>query len=133
MMTTTLGALFEAEPALLRLAGEKLPFAVAYRVAKLTKAVGEETRHFHEQRNALVKQYGEPRNGNPDDVHVLPAMATWAPFVAAVQELASVPVTLPLDPIDLVSVSTLTITAADLLQLGALVTAETTPAPPTVN
>lgn len=122
---TTLGQLAEAEPALARLAAEKLPFQTAYRVAKLAKAVGEETKHFYDQRNALVKEYGEPKpGGTPEEIQVLPSSPMWPEFVRKVQELVAVAVTVPLAPVDLASANGLQIAATDLLLLGPLVVVE---------
>jgi len=125
---TTLGALGLAEPALERLAGEKLSFQTAYRISKLKKAVAEETKHFYEERNALVKKYGSTNGKGPDDVTVSPSSEHWATFVKEVTELAEVPVTIPLWPIDLTKIDDLKITAADLLLLDSLVTLEAEPA-----
>jgi hypothetical protein len=121
-ITASLGALADAEPALERLAGEKLPFQTAYRVAKLKRAVAEETRHFYEQRNALVREHGQARpGGGPDDVHVLPTMPSWPTFVAKVTELAAVQATIPLWPLDLTTVPGLTIAPSDVLLLEPLI------------
>lgn len=132
MIELTLGHCVDADPALSRLAAQKLPFAGAYRIAKLAKAVADELRHFQEQRNALVTEYGSERPAaTPEERaqhgetvrYIDPTAPDWWTFVARLQELAAVPVSLPLDPIDLTTVEGLEITAADLLQLGALVTA----------
>jgi hypothetical protein len=128
MIDTTLGQLAEAEPALARLAAEKLPFRTAHLIAKLAKAVAEETKYFHEERNALVKEFGEVKpGGTPDEIQVGPTMASWPAFVAKVNELVAVPVTIPLAPIDLTTLAPekldkLEVSAADLLLLdGSLV------------
>jgi len=121
---TTLGALGMAEPALERLASEKLSFQTAYRISKLKKAVAEETKHFYEQRNDLVKTYGTTNGKGPEDVTVAPGSEHWGTFVEKVTELAAVPVTIPLWPIDLTKIEDLKITAADILLLDTLVTLE---------
>jgi len=125
---TTLGALGMAEPALERLAAEKLSFKTAYRISKLKKAVAEETKHFYEERNKLVKEYGSTNGKGPDDITVSPSSEHWPTFVAKVTELAEVPVTIPLWPIDLTTIDNLSITAADLLLLEPLVKMEEEPA-----
>jgi hypothetical protein len=120
---TTLGQLADAEPALTRLGAEKLPFQAAYQIAKLAKAVAEETKHFYEQRNALVKEYGERKpGGGPDEIQVGPTMTTWPTFVAKVSELVTVSATIPQAPLDLTGIEGLSIAATDLLLLGPLVT-----------
>ena len=116
-----LGVLVGAEPAIGRLAEEKLPFQAAYRVTKLLRAVGEEIRHFHEERNKLVRSYGEPRNGGgPEDIVVLPTSPNFPAFRDKLEELAAVQITLALDPLDLAAIPTLSIAATDLFQLGPL-------------
>jgi len=127
---TTLGGLAEAEPALARLAAIKLPYAAAYQVAKLTKAVAEELRHFHEQREALIREFGTSRPSTPDErarggdetvIQVLASGPRWGEFLAQARELSLVPVTLQVPPFDLATVPNLEIAATDLLQLGVLV------------
>jgi hypothetical protein len=124
LIEVTLGYLAEAEPALARLAAEKLPFKTAHALAKLAKAVADETKYFHEQRNALVKEHGEVKPGGaPDEILVGPTMAGWRAFVAKVNELVGVPVTLALDPIDLTTLDPkvldrLETSANDLIVLG---------------
>ncbi len=123
-ISATLGQLADAEPALGRLASEKLPFQVSYRIAKLARAVAVETKHFHDARNALVREYGQAKSGGADEMHVTPDMPNWSDFVTKVVELAAVEATIPLWPIDLTTVEGLTISAGDLLLLGPLVTLE---------
>src|SRR6187549_462171 len=98
---STLGALGMAEPALERLASEKLSFQTAYRISKLKKAVAEETKHFYEERNKLVKQYGSSNGKGEEDITVSPSSKHWATFVKEVTALSEVPVTINLWPIDL--------------------------------
>jgi hypothetical protein len=128
-ITTTLGALSMAEPALERLAGEKLPFQTAYRITKLKKAVTEEVKHFYEERNTLVKKYGSTNGKGPEDITVQPTSEHWPAFVSDVTELANVEVTIPLWPIDLSHIENLTIAAKDLELLEPLLKAEAPAAP----
>ena len=117
---TTLGTLAGAESALTRLSEDKLPYQTAYSVAKVLRAVSEELRHFHEERNKLVREYGEPGEP-PEEVKILPTSPNWAAFRNEFEELAAVKVTLPVDPLDLTTISNLTIAPLDLLQLGPLI------------
>jgi hypothetical protein len=126
---TTLGALSMTEPALERLASEKLPFQTAYRLSKLKKAVAEEVKHFYEERNTLVKKYGSTNGKGPEDITVQPTSEHWPAFVADVTELANVEVTIPLWPIDLTTIENLTIAAKDLELLEPLLKAEAPAAP----
>lgn len=132
MIATTLGQCVEAEAALGRLAAQRMPCAAAYHVAKLTKAVGEELQHAQTQRQALVREHGSERPAATPEEHarygatvlsIDPSAPGWSAFVAKAQELAAVPVSLPLEPFDLSRIADLQITPADLLQLGPLVTA----------
>jgi len=130
LIDTTLGQLAEAEAAIGRLASARMPFAAAYRVSKLAKAVALELTHFHECRTALVREYGEPRDSTPAEraagaeaavIQVSPASASWPTFVVKARELADVPVTLNVPAFDPSSVPGLEITAGDLVALGPLV------------
>jgi len=122
-ITTTLGTLAAAAPALGRLAAQALPITAAYRVAKLTKLAGVEIDHFTDLRNAMIKELGEehPSDAGPV-VQVKPEHV--ATFTARLTELAGVEVTLAWTPIDLASLpDTITLSPADLLALGPLVVA----------
>lgn len=127
MITTTLGALVDAEAALQRLAQQKLPAQSAYRLAKLCKAVAEETKIFTDRRVELIKEVGvsrpataaEQARGETTMLEVAPPH--MAGFLAQLGEMASVPVTLSVDPLDLLSLGSVELSAADLLALGPLV------------
>ncbi len=119
-IATTLGQLADAEPALARLAAAPLPIAAAYRVAKVSRAVAEELKYFHEQRNTLVRDHGTPVDGT-DEIRVLQTSDKWGTFVDRVRELAAVPVTLTIAPLDLTTIPDLRMSPADLLLLGPLV------------
>jgi hypothetical protein len=129
MIPITLGALADALPALQRLASARLPYAAAYRLAKLTKAATIEVEHFAAQRDALIKELGHERPTTPDErarglgttTHaVLPTSPDWDAFLVRVRELADVPVDLAATPFDPSSVPSLEIAATDLLLLGPL-------------
>jgi hypothetical protein len=119
-IVTTLGALVNAEAALGRVAA--VPFdqdggaKVRYHVVKLARLVAVETKHFYDERNALVELHGE---GAPKTVpRTSPA---WPTFAAAAEALAAVPVTIPWGPLTEAMVEPYTaITAADLVGLGPL-------------
>lgn len=130
VIDTTLGQLADAEAALGRLAAARMPFAAAYRVSKLAKAVALELLHFQEERTKLVREFGQAREAtvaeraagaDPTVIHVAPGSAHWLLFVEKARELAAVPVTLDVAPFDPSSIPGLEITAADLVALGPLV------------
>ena len=71
-IATTLGQLAEAEAALGRLAARSCR-SRRRRIAKLARAVADETRHFQETRNALVRRVQEVKpGGGADDIAVTP-------------------------------------------------------------
>ena len=63
-LTTTLGALVDAEAALTRVGAVKFDkdggAKVRYHVAKLARLVAVETKHFHDERNALIETLDRP-------------------------------------------------------------------------
>lgn len=131
----TFGQLAEAEAVLAGLGTVKLPYAAAYRLARLTKAVGVELDYFRKERDDLVRELGTTRaatvderaRGAPDEVpEVTPRSPKWSEFLAKVQQLAAVEVTLDLAPFDPSMVPGLEIAAADLLVLGPLLAAPET-------
>lgn len=128
---TTLGALFDAEPALGRLLAVPLPVKTAYHVAKLGRLVREDTAHFHEQRAALIRELGAERDptdaekahGGSDTKVISVTAEHWQEFQTRVAELAAIPVTLAWRPLLLDDLGAIAISGADLLALGPLVTA----------
>jgi hypothetical protein len=117
-LTMTLAELVDAEPALTRLLDVRLSAQLAYSVAKLAKAVRTEAQHFTEQRDALIRELGEPVPDDPAGaIRVTPA--NTAEFLRRVQELAAVEATLTVPPLKLADLPEMT--GADLLKLGALV------------
>jgi hypothetical protein len=127
MITTTLAHLVDAYPALSRLAQLRLPVKVAYRVAKLLKAIGSEIKTFEEQRNALVIAHGAARPATEAEIaatgqttiHEVDADKRAA-FFAAVRELGGLEVQLAGEAITLEELAG-DMTAADLVALGPLV------------
>jgi hypothetical protein len=118
-ITVTLGELIEAEDALKRLLEVKCSAQLAYNVAKVAKAVQAETKHFHEKRDALVRELGEPVPG--DTTGAIRVKSSEVPqFQQKLQELLLVETSLILTPLKLSDLPE--ITGADLLRLGALVT-----------
>ena len=116
-MQTTLGHLANAEPALARLAAQRMPAKAAYVAAKLVRAVADEVKHFHAQRESLIRELGKEQDGR---IEVQPA--NLPDFVTRLNELARVEVELAASPVDLACVTD--ITPEDLLLLGDLVTGE---------
>lgn len=117
-LTMTLAELVDAEQALARLLEVKLSAQMAYNVAKLAKVVQKETKHFTEQRDALIRELGVPVPDDPNGgVRVTPE--NTPEFLRRVQELASVETTLTVTPLKLTDLPEMT--GGDLLKLGALI------------
>jgi hypothetical protein len=125
-ITMTLRAVLEAQPALDRLAGEKLPVRLAYHVAKLVKLVRVEVEDFNAQRFKLVKEYGVTRPATeaerpvhgPEVIEVPPEKI--AAFQQELATLVDEPVTFDRAPLSITDTFP-NITAADLVALGPLV------------
>lgn len=117
-MMTTLGALAAAEPTLQTMCALKLSAKHAYHVQKLTRLVAQETAHFHEQRNALVTEYGTKLDEGP--IVVKTDSEHWPVVKAKLDELAAVPVEIPWSPITLDMFGAEKVSAADLQALGPL-------------
>lgn len=134
---TTLGVLAGAEPALARLAALKLPARTAYHIAKLVTLVRQETKHFHDQRLARIKEFGEARPATPperamtgDDTvyECRPDTKGWTEFQKTVTELVGVRSTVAWGPIKLSWLGTSEVAAEDLVALGPLLEDDTAPA-----
>lgn len=118
-ITMTLGELVEAEDALNRLLEVKLTAQLAYSVATLTRHVKAETAHFHTKREELIRELGEPMPDNAQMMRVKPMEVPG--FLKRMQELTTVEATLTVKPLRLEELPDMT--GADLLKLGALLTA----------
>lgn len=128
---TTLGALVNAESALIRLNDLRLGYARMYQISKLTALVRAEAKFFYDKRAAAIKVLGAPRATATDDERAkFGDSLTEVPkekqpeFFAKLAELEQVAVTIdwtPLAPAD-----DLNLSGAEILALGALL-AEPTP------
>ena len=118
MIATTLGALVQAEPALAPICALKLSAKSAYHLKKLAQLVAIETKHFHEERDALIKALGNPREGG--GFEIAPDTDAFKAFVVQLNELAAIDVTIPWSPITLAMLGDATVSAADLQALGPL-------------
>lgn len=117
-ISTTLGALVQAEQALAAIGALKLSPKHAYHLKKLRTLVASETQHFQEQRGQYIKELGTPREDGayevkPDSPHI-------AEFFARLNELVTIPVELPIAPITLDMLGDEKVSAQDLMQLGPL-------------
>lgn len=75
----TIKQLIEKRDALLHLCSLSVPARTAFRLKKLLDRFKTELTNVDEQRMALIKKYGEPRNAeDPDSEHVVkPDMDGW--------------------------------------------------------
>jgi len=127
---TTIGALADAEPALERVAAQKLDAKARYHVVKLARLVKAEVQtHFHEPRQEAFKEFGTEREPTEAErakqqgpQKVLEVIGDkLVPFRARVKDLCDVPSTIPWGPITAAMVEGCAeITALDLLALGPL-------------
>jgi len=117
-ITTTLGALVQAEPALAPICQLRVSAKSAYHLKKLAQLVAQETKHFHEERDALIKALGNPTDGG--GYAIAPDTDAFRDFVTQVTELAAIDVTIPWSPITLAMLGDATVSAADLQALGPL-------------
>ena len=136
MIVTTLGRLVEAEPALMRLAQQKMAYAHARQVAQILRAVSVETSFFATKRQELVKAVGVSRPAtNEEMARGETTMLEVAPphmpgFLAEITALASVAVSLDVEPLPAkVFDKVEDISAADLMVLAPFVAAVSQEAP----
>lgn len=116
-ISTTLGALVTAAPALTPIGLLKLRPNAAYHVKKLTALVASETRHFDAERVAYITELGVAKDTG---FQITPDSEAWPIFVARLDELAAVPVEIAWGPITLDLLGDAPVTAADLAALGPL-------------
>ena len=117
-ISTTLGVLVQAEPALQPICAVKVSAKSAYHLQKLARLVAQETAHFHDARNGYIKELGiASLDGS---VSIAPDSPALPEFVARVTELIAVPVEIPWGPITLAMLGEATVSAAELQALGPL-------------
>lgn len=126
-LTTTLGALAAAAPVLERMLTARVPAAVAYRFAKLARALNPEVAHFHKEREALIRELGAERDVSEAE------RATGASSIFEVKreniptfnerlaEVQAVEVSLDVPPLTIEDLEHVEVSGADLLALGPLV------------
>ncbi len=122
MISTTLGELANAEPALKRLSEIRLPIKVAYQLGKLIRLAGVELADYHTRRDTLIRQLGEPNPADPTQVIVTPA--NMPEFVKDMTSLGGEPVELSTTPLSIDSLGDIDITPIELLTLMPLMTEE---------
>lgn len=120
MITTTLGTLVEAEPALRRVCalplhstanGDGLSQKTKYQLAKMARTISVETKHYADERDALLARL-KIVQGQPIDP------ATLAEYQRAMHELLTISVTLDSEPVR--SSDIVLALASDLVELGVL-------------
>ena len=125
-ISATLGELVDAEEALRRVCGQNsMKARTVYHLAKLARLVSAETRHFHEQRDALFTELGTERECRTPAERAKHGAtvreiepANIKAYQERIREVLAVPVQLEWGPVrscDLPSA-----TAADVLDLGPL-------------
>ena len=133
-IVTTLGELVEAEVALKKVTAVRFDkeggATLRYHVTKLARLVAQETKHFWDDRNGLIEQYGmerkttgaeRARTGQDTITEVARGTAVWKLFEAALKELTAVTVTIPWGPLTAAQMEPYPdVTGADMLALGPL-------------
>lgn len=128
-ITMSLGVLVFAENALRTLCALKLSAQAAYRLSKLARVVSDETKHYHETRDALIKELGTPTATGRGTVEIQ-AEIDGQPnpkideFQRRMIDLSNVAVELTVTPFLLADLGDHPVSASDLLALGTLVTDE---------
>jgi len=118
MIATTLGALVQAEPALQPICQLKLTARSAYHVKKLVWIVAQETKHFHAERDRYITELGTATDAGGFELK--PDNEAFPTFVAQLNELAAVEVTIPWGPITLAMLGDAQVSAVELSALGPL-------------
>jgi hypothetical protein len=130
MITTTLAHLMDAQPALERLANERLPVKAAYALSKLLRLARPEIQGFTDQRNNLIREFGAERKTSDDEraatghdsVFEVTA-ANRETYFAKVRELAAIEVRFEVEPIAVTGLDGVSISAGELLTLEPFVKA----------
>ena len=123
-IVTTLGDLLNAEPVLKKLSLEPLPIKAAYHVAKIIRLVVPELKHFHDTRDAYIREFGAERDateqeiaqGVPTRIFTVTDENREA-YIEKVQALADVPVEIPWKPLKSSELLNTTLSAQDLMPL----------------
>jgi hypothetical protein len=119
MITTTLGAIAMAEPALDRLGARPLPARVAYSAAKLLKLVRNELKMYQQLHNDLVKKHGVETPPGSGQFQVPPDK--FATFRDELQDVLDSKVEILWTPLALDALGNDPIRADDLAALDAFI------------
>jgi hypothetical protein len=126
-MKIKLGDLVLAHRVLVQLADERVPIALAYRLATVLRQVEPDMLYYEQTRAAAVRTYGEVR-APTDDERALGTteVLTVRPehletYRQQMNELAAVDVDLAVRPLTMIELEGLSLRARDVLTLGPLV------------
>jgi hypothetical protein len=117
-VTLTLGQLVGASGALTRLLAHPVTAVLAFRLAKLGKAVSAEFEIYNSTRNKLLEQFGT-LNKEKSEYNFTPE--NRIEFEKQLKELNGAEVVLPLAPVSVSDLQGIEISGADLLALEWLV------------
>jgi len=120
MITTTLGAIAAAEPALDRLGARPLPIKAAYSTSKFLKLVREELRTYQTLHDDLVKKHGRESEPGSGQFSVPPAH--WRAFREDLEQLLGTSIDIPWTPIALDTLGADPMRADDLVALAPFLT-----------
>lgn len=120
-ITTTVGALIQAEGALTRLMARDWPLPMTFRLTRLARAVRAETMMFESLRQTLVRKYGTEPDAE-GTLRVRPECL--AEFSRQVNETAAASVTIEAAPLTaaqiLAAMPEMRLAPRELIELGPL-------------
>jgi predicted ThiF/HesA family dinucleotide-utilizing enzyme len=117
-MKLSLQEIFNIQAALIKLAEEKLPIKVAYRLARIIKGLEKEIGLVEEQRVDLIKKYGvedDNKNWKVPDENIAAFQTEYAELLKEEVELLAEPIKLSLLETITSDVSLLAIAGIDKL------------------
>ena len=117
-MEITLGEIYSFIEPLTGVSKLELPAAPSYHVAKLVRLVMAEAKLVEEQRQALIKKYGEKEAGGI--LTITPESKNWVPFVKELNELFTQKIDLDVRKV-LLPIKNLNIQPATLLVLDKII------------
>jgi hypothetical protein len=130
VVTTTLGGIILAVPALEHLLALALPVPVLYHIGKLLRLARVETTAYEEQRVALIKAHGvereptiEERATGATSMFEVPPGQQGA-YVEKLRELLAIDVTITARPLTLAELATAAVAGTDLFALDQFVVEE---------
>ncbi len=118
MITTTLGELATAYDGLKAVLSLPLPARTSFHAAKLARLIMGDVQSFNQERDALVRKFGAPKEGSETEFSI--PVERIAPLNAEVKELADTVANVDYDPLTLDMLDGHNIAGEHLIALGPL-------------